>query len=376
MLFGQRPRQQAALVQSAGHEQVVVQRQRVERARRFRVDVPRRRPSDRSSAPDWSRRSRSSAGVALKRRKPSASSSAPVSASIDAAEGQQRQRRRHVAADPDVFVAVAHEDTRAARPPLRRSRPAPRAPRISAGDCAAARPAAGRTGNRRRRACRRCRWLRAPRRGWSRTSAARAAAGTRVLDVAERARHVQAPRRPCSRVSAENAAASLRRSRDRLEQLLPASAAAATMASAGSLLVDERPHHVDRGFAAQRGERRNRGDADARCRGSFSARSTPGSQRSASSGAGASATCNARARIVGRLVRQQQRRHQMALVHRVEQIDRVEHAPRLGMRQLADERLDRRGIGIVEPQRPTARRPVARCCGGTSADTRGAPPSP
>ena len=41
LLLGQRPRQQAALVQAAGDEQVVVQRQRVERARRFRVDVTR-----------------------------------------------------------------------------------------------------------------------------------------------------------------------------------------------------------------------------------------------------------------------------------------------------------------------------------------------
>ena len=49
-----------------------------------------------------------------------------------------------------------------------------------------------------------------------------------------------------------------------------------------------------------------------------------------------------------RLVVQQQRCDEMALVERLEQVDGVDHAPRFGMRQLGDQRLDGVEVGGVE----------------------------
>ncbi len=107
--------------------------------------------------------------------------------------------------------------------------------------------------------------------------------------------------------------------------------------------AEVRPHDVCRRFGANGRERGDRGDAHLAVGvgeralhagrpavGAFGARVLGDSQ-----GAGAH---------LGRLVPEQERRHQIPLVQRLEQIDGVEHALRLWTGQLGHERLDRREV--------------------------------
>ena len=76
-----------------------------------------------------------------------------------------------------------------------------------------------------------------------------------------------------------------------------------------------------------------------------------------------------RARTARRLVMQQQRRDQMALVERLEEVDRVEDTRLVRVGQLLDQRFDGRQVRVR--QRTAAARPrAARCCGGTPSDIR------
>ncbi len=61
-------------------------------------------------------------------------------------------------------------------------------------------------------------------------------------------------------------------------------------------------------------------------------------QRQRAQGAGAHAR---------RFMLEQERRHELSLVQRIEHLDRVEHGGFVGMRELLDEGLDRRGVGQV-----------------------------
>ena len=115
------------------------------------------------------------------------------------------------------------------------------------------------------------------------------------------------------------------------------------MTSAGSWAAEVRPHDVCGRFGANGGERGDRGDAHLAVGigeralhagrpavGAFGARDLGDSQ-------------GARAHL-GRVVPEQERRHQIPLVQRLEQIDGVEHALRLWTGQLGHQRLDRREV--------------------------------
>jgi hypothetical protein len=171
-----------------------------------------------------------------------------------------------------------------------------------------------------------------------------------VRNVAQRARHLQAP---FGALLARIGRESLQRlfgDRDVLGRCAARERRGGDNRERGIVLRDERPHHVHRGLAAQHGDRRHRGDAHRAIRilqRALDARQPAiGQRRPGGFGHPQGPRPNRR-----RFMRQQQRRHQAPLVHRFEQIHRVKHAPRLGMGELADQRFDRRGIGIVEAQR-------------------------
>ena len=138
-----------------------------------------------------------------------------------------------------------------------------------------------------------------------------------------------------------------------------------------------------------------RGSASARCRRIRTAASSCSSSASARSAAArtlTSSSCTIRATVgiqrladaragqrqrpqrarahARRLVLEQERRDQMALVERLEHLDRVEHGGFVGMRQFLDERLDRRRIGDLGADRPGRNRARHRCWRETRAGTR------
>ena len=81
---------------------------------------------------------------------------------------------------------------------------------------------------------------------------------------------------------------------------------------------------------------------------SLSDRSTPRSQWALRSLAGRGRDLQRPGAHLRRLVMQQQRRHEVALVERLEQIDGVDDPPRIGVRQLGDQRFDGVEVGGVE----------------------------
>ncbi len=162
----------------------------------------------------------------------------------------------------------------------------------------------------------------------------------RILDIAERAGRQQPPRRALlagvAREGAEPVLGRLhvrllrarcqRRRRDDGEGLVGA--------------VQERAHHIRGGLSAKRGQRAHRGHPHRRV--GIPQRPLD-SRQPAVRGLGAGGFRHLqRARPdLGRLVRQQQRRDQVALVQGIEQVDGVEHAARFRVRQLAHQRFDR-----------------------------------
>ena len=163
-------------------------------------------------------------------------------------------------------------------------------------------------------------------------------------DVAARAS------RPRRRVSLMSRAAPLRpgRRRRRWRCAASATAAVARMRGSGSArsgrasvaassLVDRRERADGRGADAGVARRRACGGCAAatarRCR--CARRRAPASARRAH---------------LRRLVIEQQRRDQVALVERLEHVDRVDHARRVRVRQFLHQRFDRREVGAAQPQ--------------------------
>ena len=339
LLFGQRAREQALGIKPAGHEQVVVQRQRAVGEAGLGMEVAGHRVLvDRDLGVGHAN--------ALERRH-----RLELQEAVRVVEGGQqgshrgrerevRQGRGHMAAHPDVLLAVQHEvgqrrhhrlPETGQHLPRRRLQPAvPQQRHQRHHEQEVPRAKLARALDRREcdldvRVVHQRHQQRAER---------------RILDIAERAGRQQPPRRALlagvAREGAEPVLGRLhvrllrarcqRRRRDDGEGLVGA--------------VQERAHHIRGGLSAKRGQRAHRGHPHRRV--GIPQRPLD-SRQPAVRGLGAGGFRHLqRARPdLGRLVRQQQRRDQVALVQGIEQVDGVEHAARFRVRQLAHQRFDR-----------------------------------